>query len=489
MISFDYLPATLRIPGTYVEFAPGERGPLDIDQKLLLIGQKTASGTATVENPVLLTHPDQADGYFGKGSQLARMFRTAYKNNSYTETWALPLDDASSGVAATGNILFAGGVTKAGALNLYIGGEKVAIAAAAEDTPAEVATAITAAINAETNLPVTAAVNGETPEQVDITAKNKGELGNDIDLRHSYYVQETLPAGLTCTITAMTGGGNNPDITDALAAISGLNYDYFCMPYSDTANLALLRDELENRWSWQVQTYGHGFVAAKGTVAELQALGNSQNSQHLSIMGAGKSPSPPECWAAACAAIAAYYLNQDPARPLQTLELKGLKAPDHTEVFSSVERDLLLHDGVSTYYLSSDSKVLIEALITTYQENAFGAPDTAYLYANTPCILSYVAQSLVAYLTSKFARHKLTDDGGPTPPTGMRIATPALVRAEAIECLTKLYETKGVVEHPSVYEEQITAERDGSDTSRVNLLLPVQLIGQLRRNFIRIEHT
>jgi phage tail sheath gpL-like len=46
-----------------------------------------------------------------------------------------------------------------------------------------------------------------------------------------------------------------------------------------------------------------------------------------------------------------------------------------------------------------------------------------------------------------------------------------------------------VVEHPSVYEEQITAERDGSDTSRVNLLLPVQLIGQLRRNFIRIEHT
>ena len=323
MISFDYLPATLRLPGTYLEFAPGARGPLDIDQRLLLIGQKTAAGTATAEEPVLLTHPDQADEYFGVGSQLARMFRAAYENNSYTETWGLPLDDSDAGVAATGAILFGGALTKAGTLNFYVGGEKVAIAVASDDTPAEVSAALVAAINADTSLPVTAAVNGTTAEQVDVTAKNKGILGNGIDLRHSYNVQEALPAGLTATITAMSNGDGNPAITDALAAIGGLSYDYFCMPYTDSANLILLRDELESRWGWQVQTYGHGFSAARGTPAELQALGNSLNSQHLSIIGAGKSPSTPEAWAAAAAAIAAYYLNQDPARPLQTLELKG----------------------------------------------------------------------------------------------------------------------------------------------------------------------
>jgi phage tail sheath gpL-like len=70
----------------------------------------------------------------------------------------------------------------------------------------------------------------------------------------------------------------------------------------------------------------------------------------------------------------------------------------------------------------------VEALITTYQENLYGAPDTAYLYANTPCTISYVAQSLIAYLTSKFPRHKLADDDGPTPPAGARIATPSLVK-------------------------------------------------------------
>ena len=121
-ISFDSLPVSLLIPGTRIEFAPGSRGPLDIDQTLLLIGQMTAAGSATADEPVLVTHPDQAGNMFGAGSVLARMYRTAYLNNNYTETWCLPLEDAGAAVAATGSILLGGAVTKAGTLSLYIGG-------------------------------------------------------------------------------------------------------------------------------------------------------------------------------------------------------------------------------------------------------------------------------------------------------------------------------------------------------------------------------
>lgn len=486
MISFDTLPITLRLPGTYVEFAPGARGPLDIDQKLLLIGQKTAAGTATAEEPVLLTHPDQAVELFGAGSVLARMYAKAHANNSYTETWALPLDDDDAAVAASGTLAFGGAVTAAGTLALYIGGARARLAVAAGDTPAEVAAAVAAVVNADASLPVTAAVADAT---VTVTAKNKGLLGNGITLSHSYYVQEKLPTGLTLTITAMASGSANPDISDALAAISGLDFDYFCCPYTDTANLTVLRDDLETRWSWQKQSHGHGISAAKGTAGTLQSLGDSLNSQHISVMGAGKAPNTPEEWAAAVAAVAAYNLNQDPARPLQTLELKGLLPPAYTDRLDATERDLLLHDGISTFYVASDGACRIEALITTYQENLYGAPDTAYLYANTPATLAYVAQSLVAYLTSKFSRHKLADDGGPAPPAGMRIATPSLVRAEVIEHLTQLYTERGVVEHPAAYQDTIVAERDATDRGRVNLLLPVQLIGQLRRIFVRVEHT
>ena len=488
MIAFDTLPMTLRIPGVFVEFAPGARGPLDINQKLLLIGQRLSSGTAAAGAPVLITHPDQADEYFGAGSMLARMYRAAYRNNTYTETWGLPLDDDDAGVAASGSITIGGSPTQAGTLSVYIGGHRVRVMVSLGDTPSVVASALAAAIGEDSSLPVTASA---TDAVVTVTAKNKGAVGNHIDLRHSYYLYESLPQGLTCDITAMSGGSGDPDISDALAGISGLAFDYFCLPYTDTANLTALREDLETRWSWQKQTYGHGFTAAAGTVGELQALGNSHNSQHLTILGAGKSPTCTEEWAAALAAVAAYNLNQDPARPLQTLELKGMLPPSYTDMMDTTERDLLLHDGISTYYVSSDGRCRIEALITTYQENVYGAPDTAYLYVNTPCTLAYLAQSTVAYLSSKFSRHKLARDGGPVPPAGMRIATPSLVRAEVIEHLTRLYHEKGVVEHPDAYQDGIVAEIENDDpsTGQVNLLLPVQLIGQLRRTFIRVEHT
>lgn len=488
MIAFDTLPMTLRIPGVFVEFAPGARGPLDINQKLLLLGQRLPAGSAEAGVPVLITHPDQADEYFGPGSMLARMYRAAHRNNTYTETWGLPMDDDAAGTAASGTITIGGDPVQAGTLSVYIGGRRVRVMVSAGDAPSATAAALASAVNGDASMPVSASASDAA---ITLTAKNKGAAGAGIDVRHSYYLYESPPKGLTCTITPMSGGSGDPDISDALAGISGLAFDYFCLPYTDVPNLTALREDLETRWSWQKQTYGHGFAAAAGTVGELQALGASHNSQHLTILGTGKSPTCPEEWAAALAAVAAYNLNQDPARPLQTLELKGMLPPSYIDMMDATERDLLLHDGVSTFYVSSDGRCRIEAIITTYQKNVYGAPDTAYLYVNTPCTLAYLAQSAVAYLSSKFSRHKLARDGGPTPPAGMRIATPSLVRAEVIEHLTRLYREKGVVEHPDAYQDGIVAEIENDDpgTGQVNLLLPVQLIGQLRRTFIRVEHT
>ena len=66
---------------------------------------------------------------------------------------------------------------------------------------------------------MTAAVDGREPKQVDVTARHKGENGNDIDIRVNYYAGEMTPPGLTCAITAMTGGSGNPDTTTAIAAM------------------------------------------------------------------------------------------------------------------------------------------------------------------------------------------------------------------------------------------------------------------------------
>ncbi|WP_415427284.1 hypothetical protein, partial [Staphylococcus borealis] len=100
--------------------------------------------------------------------------------------WYLPVADDGGASAATGSITFGGPANGAGVLNLYIAGQLVTVAVAAGATAATIATAAQAAIAAAIDLPVSAAVDGGVAGKVNLTAKNKGLVGNDIDLRANY---------------------------------------------------------------------------------------------------------------------------------------------------------------------------------------------------------------------------------------------------------------------------------------------------------------
>ena len=196
-ISFDQIPNSILVPGQYIEISNtgAIQGLFGMPSRILVLGQKLTAGAAAAGVPVIVADAAQAEGYFGRGSMLHRMFLALKAGNNFTETWAIPLADLGAGAAAAGNILFGGTITGAGTLNLYVGGQQVRVGVAASATPAQVATAVAAAINADTLLPVTAAVNGSEPKQVDITARHKGENGNGIDIRVNYYAGEMTPPG------------------------------------------------------------------------------------------------------------------------------------------------------------------------------------------------------------------------------------------------------------------------------------------------------
>src|SRR5688500_11454290 len=319
-ISFNQIPSNIRTPGVYTEIdsSRATSGVQLLQYRMLLLGQLLAAGTADALTAVRVTSIQQARELFGAGSMLAIMVEAALASNSFTELWCMPVEDNGSGVAAAGSLTFGGAPTEAGTISLYIGGKKVQVAAATTDTPAALATALEAAIKAVTTLPVTAAVDGVDTAKVNITARNKGEAGNGIDLRLGYF-GEALPAGLTAAIVAMTGGTGNPDITAAIAALGDSWYQAIAMPYTDTANLVLLETELASRFGPLREIEGHAFAAARGTHSALGTLGDSRNSPHLSIVSAADEPMPPFAKAAETTAIAAYYASIDPARPLQTL--------------------------------------------------------------------------------------------------------------------------------------------------------------------------
>ncbi len=479
-ISFDSIPVDLRVPGAAIEIVNtgALRGLPGMPSKILVIGQRLAAGTAAAGTPIRVLTEAAAEEYFGRGSQLHRMFRILKLNNSWTETWAIPLDDLAAGTQATGSILFGGAVTAAGTLNLYLGGTRVRVGVAATDSPAAVATNVAAAITAKTDLAITAAVNGATAEQVDLTARHKGENGDDIDVRVNFYPGEALPAGLSASVTAMSGGAGNPDIAAAVTAMADEWYTDIVMPWTDTANLLALETELTTRFGPLVMQDGHAYAAAAGTHAALTTLGNGRNSPHLTIMGAKASPTPPDEWAAALAGVCAYHAKIDPARPFQTLNLVGVLPPAVEDRFTMSERNLLLFDGIATWKVDAGGGVLIERVITTYESNAAGVDDPSYLDLNTMKTLAYLRYSVRARILSKFPRFKLADDGKQLG-AGQKVVTPRIIRAELI-ALFRQWEEAGLAENIDQFKEDLIVERDANDVNRINALIPPDIVNQFR---------
>jgi phage tail sheath gpL-like len=359
----------------------------------------------------------------------------------------------------------------------------VKAAVASGDTATDVAAAVAAAINADGDLPVTAS---PTTGTVTITARNAGEAGNDIDIRHNYFSDQELPAGITAAITPMAAGATNPDVSEVITAIGDDWYQVWAMPYSDLANLTLVKDELERRWGPEVQIEGVAFAAATGTVSELVTEGGNHNSAFLSIQDANASPSPPYEWAAALCAVVSKFGQIDPARPFQTLPIEHIKAEAPSARRTRSERNTLLNNSIATHTVEdAGGQVRVERLITTYSTNQAGADDTAFLDVNTPLTLGYLRYDFRTFWLTKYPRHKLGQDSKRYG-EGQAIMTPKLARAEAIFKFRQ-WEEMALVEDADQFKNDLIVEINASDPNRLDFLLPPNLVNQLRVTAAQIQ--
>jgi phage tail sheath gpL-like len=476
MLEFNSIPLSILTPGSFVEFDDSRAQPsLALRPlRILIMGQMLAAGVGAPLTPYPVRSPAASQKQFGRASMVDRMIKALWKTNSTTELWAIGLDDNGAGVAATHTITVTHAPTAAGTLALYIAGTLVDVAVAATDLVADVATNIAAAINANLDLPVTAVAAAAV---VTTTCIWKGLTGNDIDFRLNYFEGDESPDGLTITFAAGTAGAGNPDITAALAALGDQQYHVIAFPWTDGVNLALLATELAARRGPLQMIEGLAFSSAKGTLGQLATLGALPNSPDISI---SEARGPATTWerCAREAGTIAFYGGIDPARPFQTLALAGDIAPKPVERFVREDRDTLLHDGISTHVVDPGGNVLLERPITTYLVNPDGAPDAAYLDVTTMLTLGYLRYTLRARIAAKYPRHKLMDDGDPIPP-GQPIVTPKTLNAELV-CLARDWEAAGLVDNIDEFKSLLIVERDKTDRSRVNALIPPDIISGLR---------
>lgn len=485
-ISFNEIPDAWRVPSVLVEFDNSQamQGATLQEYCVLLAGQKLPAGTAESLKPYAVTSAESAALLFGQGSQLAGMCAAYLKSNSVTRMKAIAMEDDESAVAAAATITFTGAVIAPAPVNLYIGGVNVRCAASTAATAQSVAVNLAAAVNVNKELPVIASAQEGI---VTLTCKNKGEEGNNIYLHLSYY-DETLPTGLGIALSPFSGGAGNPDASALVVAMADDWYHVIAWPWLDRANLRVLEDELDERWGPLRHIDGVAICSKRGTYAELTTFGmegDQGNYEHIAVVECCNTPDNPWERAARVAGVCAYYGNIDPARPFQTLPLKGSLAPRSADQLTQQEQNLLLFSGIATTYVDEGGEVRIQRLITNYRTSPSGAPDMSYLDVNTMLTLSYLRYDFRARLLRKYPRHKLASDNMQIA-AGQAIMTPKAGKAEAIAAAMDWQEL-GLVENIDAFKKGLICERDVKDPNRLNWRLTPDIVNQFRVGAVQIQ--
>lgn len=473
------IPSNLRVPFVAVAFDPSQASPgaAVLPWQGLLIGQKLSTGAAAADTVVRCGSVADAITAGGRGSMLQDMAVGWFAVNPFIPLQLGVLADNGAGVAATGTIVFNNAATSSGTIPFYCGGVLVSLGVSAGDATTAMAANLSAAINANADLPITAGVASAT---VTVTFRHKGLSGNAYDIRANFNSSDKAqnPAGATWTITAMSGGTTSPSLTNLFAAISSMWFQVWAHPYTDSTTLGAIETELASRLGPMRSIDGVAITSANGNSSTLATLGTARNSPSSCIPAqTGASPlTPPWRFAAETAALVASSASNDPAQPFNTLAYSNAIGTAPTDQFDATTRNTLLFDGIATSKLGPGGVVQMERLITTYQLNPSGQSDVAYLDATTMFTLMYLRFTLrSAFL--KYARYKLADDGTKFEP-GQPVMTPSLGTSVVMTWFSEM-EAKGLVEDRAGFKAALQVNRNTSDRNRLDILVPPNLVNGL----------
>lgn len=456
-ISFDSIPSSIRKPGKYFEFntklavrtLPGNL------QRTLIVGQRLTAGTVAAGVVTNVFSDAEAATFFGNGSQLHLMCRAAIKANPYLALEAIAMDDAGAGVLATSTVTLTGPATAAGVLTVKVAGKPVQIAVAATDTATAIGAALAAQIALQPDLPVTAAA---AIGVVTLTAKNKGVQGNNIKIE-----AVTTAAGTTAAVVAMAAGATDPTIATALAAVFAAGHNIIISAWNDATNLTALRTHLDSVSGPLEQRGAIGVYAHTGTLGASTTLAGTLNAGRISAPNF-KVPEQPCELAAAYGAVVAS--EEDPARPLNLLQLTGITAPVLADRLSRTEQENALNNGVTPLEVGPGEKVQIVRAITTYTLDAQSIPDISLLDLTTIRTLDYVRKACRERISLRFPREKLSERTAPK------------VRSELLDVLYKLEELE-IVEQVEANKTGLIVERDSQDPNRLNAKIPTDVVNGL----------
>lgn len=444
----------------------------------LVIGQKTAAGTAIVNTPIQIFSHSEAQAKFGKTSMLAAAAKRFFDNNKGVAIKFIPLDDEASGIVATGTITITGTATENGTFSAYINGSAFRIATAIGDSASDIATLLAAKINAvETSQVIATALTGI----VTLTSVHKGTYGNTIKTMMNYNDDDLTPSGLTITIVQMNGGAGDPDLS-ALGIISHLEetqYNMVVCPYTDNATLTLIDTALTDNFKATDMLDGFCLVGVNDTVVNLTTKTAILNSAFITVLDNGSVFATGLEQAATTMGVISDIAQSSPGSSYLNKELSGI-LPLSQRI--RTERNALAGGGVATLKVVGTT-TLLERTVTTLQKDensiSLDVDDTDLRLFLT---LSYVRYTFIVYM-SRFQGYKLGNDDDRFG-AGVRIMTPNLYKQNLVINYSGLV-TRGICEDLATFIDKCIVEKDGN---RLNSQMEINTINVLLQQAMQLNY-
>lgn len=479
-ITFNEIANNYKVPGTYVEIADfyASQGLAGKESVGFIIGQKTSQGSGDFNRIYSVFSEDEVIKLAGVGSEVHRIAKKWFKNNGYNLLKLLFVEQ-TGGQTATYSCEITAENAKSGQINLLIAGQPATVDIAEGNTAAEIATALIAAINANEMMPVVASAVEGQQAQLLLTAKHKGEAYNNIPLTLNYYSGQKTAAGVKISFTASQEGSGNVSLIQALAAVGDEYFTDVITNYCDDANVRLIRQLLEERFTALRDKPATLHIGFHGTYSDYITKAAAINSMHVVLHPVCEGECMPDEFIAASAANIAYRSQVNPGLAYKNMKLIDI-LPSRTS-FDERERNLLLNNGVSTVYRDTSGNLYLERPVTTLTKKSTGQKTENWLDVFKVKLIEYLRYSLVIYMNEKFPNFKLADDDFPIEP-GMDIATPLVVKAE-LQAWGKMCQKAGLIERL----EDVMTLRNDTDTSRIDALVRPNPIDNLMTMAIKLQ--
>lgn len=479
------------VPGVYNEILFGQ-GPAAGDaseRRILLMGNKTSAGSATLDSVVYgptstvpLSGEAEAIALFGPGSELHRMYRRAIRRYPDASLWAIAVTE-SAGNNATLEITIATTATGNGTHRLYVADEYVETGFVTGDTVTNIAAAIVANVNAMTHWPVTAAnVSGV----ITLTAKQKGPRGNL--LRGQAMI--TGGVGTTTTVTSDTPftGGTTAD-SNATALATVLPYKFYRIATSahDATQVGAVLSQVNTQAAPVTGILQNVFAGSVDTIGNATTFATTLNGVRAETLWHRDSPIPPSELAAHLVAVVAKYEDSGDGRNPRC-NFAGFGNDANTQADWDIPASRVatsaptranikaaLNNGLSPVGVNPNGSTYLVNRVTTRSLSGSVA-DYRARDPHKRTICDFFADDLKAKVLLQHSGKKIAG----TPARGARVPGASVLTEDlyrgTIKQLLAVYDGNDLLQNVEQIIAQMRVERGTNPSTRMGAHIPLQTI-------------